>query len=93
MCLEEMLCCTIPEGALFYGETRQRLPVVLSPELRQTVRQNLIEMHDLYARGRTPKVKATKACNACSLKELCLPKLITKRSVTEYLHQSMEGEQ
>ena len=24
MCLEEMLCCSIPEGALFYGETRRR---------------------------------------------------------------------
>ena len=25
MCLEEMLCCEIPEGALFYGEIRRRL--------------------------------------------------------------------
>lgn len=24
MCLEEMLCCDIPEGALFYGQTRRR---------------------------------------------------------------------
>ena len=24
MCLEEMLCCVIPAGALFYGETRRR---------------------------------------------------------------------
>ena len=24
MCLEEMLCCTIQAGALFYGETRRR---------------------------------------------------------------------
>lgn len=29
MCLEEMLCCAIPEGALFYGETRRRLSVPL----------------------------------------------------------------
>ena len=25
ICLEEMLCCKIPEGALFYGETRRRV--------------------------------------------------------------------
>lgn len=25
MCLEEMLCCEIPVGALYYGETRHRL--------------------------------------------------------------------
>ena len=24
LCLEEMLCCQIPEGSLFYGETRRR---------------------------------------------------------------------
>lgn len=38
MCLEEMLCCTIPEGALYYGETRRRLRVSFSEELRQEVR-------------------------------------------------------
>lgn len=26
VCLEEMLCCAIPAGALFYGETRRRQP-------------------------------------------------------------------
>ena len=38
MCLEEMLCCTIPEGALYYGETRRRLRVSFSEELRREVR-------------------------------------------------------
>ena len=35
MCLEEMLCCDIPEGALFYGEPRRREPVAFTEELRQ----------------------------------------------------------
>jgi hypothetical protein len=34
LCLEEMLCCEIPEGALFYGETRRRERVELTDELR-----------------------------------------------------------
>ena len=38
MFLEEMLCCTIPEGALYYGETRRRLRVSFSEELRREVR-------------------------------------------------------
>ena len=92
MCLEEMLCCFITEGALFFGETRRRVIVQLTEELRQAVRTALIEMHDLYRRGHTPKAKITKSCNACSLKELCLPKLIGKRSVKNYLLESM-GEQ
>ena len=77
MCLEEMLCCEIPQGALYYGE-----PHAL-----------LAEMHDLYRRGRTPKVKPTKGCNACSLKELCLPKLMRGKSAATYLRGAMEGEQ
>ena len=28
MCLEDMLCCDIPEGALYYGELRRRGEVV-----------------------------------------------------------------
>lgn len=90
MCLEEMLCCTIPEGALYYGEARRRMVISFTDELRQEVRGNLSEMHDLYRRGHTPKVKPSKSCNACSMKELCLPKLMRKRSVVDYLKASME---
>lgn len=85
MCLEEMLCCDIPEGALYYGKIRRRQPVLFTKELREQVREMLVQMHDLYHRGYTPKVKPTKACNNCSLKELCLPKLMQNRSVSEYL--------
>ena len=90
MCLEEMLCCDIPEGALFYGETRRRERVQFTPELRGQVRELLDEMHQLYRRGYTPKVKPTKSCNACSMKELCLPRLMKTRSVSAYLKSAME---
>lgn len=89
MCLEEMLCCPIPEGVIYFGEIRQRKVVQFTKEIRQTVRDTLLEMHDLYRRGHTPKVKPTKACKSCSMNELCLPKLMNKRSVLEYLSQSM----
>lgn len=90
MCLEEALCCDIPEGALFYGETRRREVVPFTEDLRQRVRDSLAEMHALYRRGHTPKVKPTKSCNACSLKELCLPRLLQTRSVAQYLAEAME---
>jgi CRISPR-associated exonuclease Cas4 len=90
MCLEEMLCCNIPEGALFYGETRHREPVGFTAELRGEVEDTVQEMHKLFQRGCTPKVKPTKACNACSLKELCLPKLMSRKSVGSYLRRELE---
>ena len=92
ICLEEMLCCSIPEGALFYGETRRRTKVFFTEELRETVRLTAAEMHQMLRRGHTPKVKPTKSCNACSLKELCLPVLMRKKDVAEYLKAAMEEE-
>ena len=91
MCLEEMLCCDIPEGALYYGEIRRRVVVPLTGELRDQVREMLGQMHDLFRRAHTPKVKPSASCNACSLKEICLPKLMRTRSVAAYLRDSMGG--
>ena len=90
MCLEEMLCCAVPEGALFYGEPRRRTQVVFAPELREAVTAMSEEMQALYARGHTPKVKPRKSCGACSLKELCLPTLLGRRSAAAYLRENME---
>ncbi len=93
LCLEEMLCCHIPEGALFYGETRRRTVVPFTPALRQQVEAMLEEMHRLYRRGHTPKVRPSKACSACSLKELCLPALLGRRQAGAYLLAAVEEEE
>ncbi len=85
MCLEEMLGCPIPEGALYYGETHRREIVELTEELRAKVTQMLSEMHDYYFRGHTPKVKPGKHCNACSMKDLCLPVLYRTSSARDYI--------
>lgn len=90
MCLEEMLCCDIPKGALYFGETRHRVEIEFTQDLRKDVADTLSEMHELYKRGYTPKVKPTKSCNACSLKELCLPALARCGSVKSYLQKHME---
>ena len=90
MCMEEMLCCTVPEGSLFYGETRRRTDVFFSDELRNQVTTLLAEMQQLFRRGHTPKVRPSKSCNARSLKELCLPALLGRRSALTYLRSAME---
>ena len=77
-------------GALYFGETRRRVEGNFTPELRQEVQDCLREMQALFQRGYTPRVKPTKACNACSLKELCLPKLMRTGSVKTYLRKSLE---
>ena len=91
LCLEEMLCCTIPAGAVYYGEPRRREQVVFTEELRAEVRAALTEMHQYAQRGYTPKVKPRKGCGACSLQDVCLPKLMGKSSVEDYVKEAVEG--
>ena len=92
ICLEEMLCCSIPEGSLFYGETRRRQPVTFDPSLRQTVQEMAAQMHQYAQRGYTPKVKPKKGCSACSLKDLCLPVLCKNRSAAKWTAEKLEEE-
>jgi len=92
LCLEEMFSTEIPEGAIFYGETRRRDVVEFHEELRLEVKRMFQEMHQYYDPNYTPKVKYSKACNACSLKEVCLPKLGKAVSVKSYMNQILEEE-
>lgn len=89
MCLEEMLCCKISEGALYYFETHHRVKISITDELRETVRKYAAEMHEYYDRQHLPRPKRTKACNACSLKEICLPKLGKIQSAKAYNDENL----
>ncbi len=91
MCLEEMLCCEIEKGYLFYHETHRRQEIYFSEKYRSQVKEMVSEMHDYYARGYTPKVKMRKSCNACSLKDICIPKLNKKLSVKTYIEKSIKA--
>ena len=89
MCLEDMLACSIKKGCLYYGETARRHPVEFTEGLRVRVCRMFSEMHQLYKKRYTPKVKTGKSCKACSLSELCLPKLCGNLSAKEYIERSL----
>ena len=85
ICLEEMLSCRIEEGSLFYGETRHRECVMIDDSLRKRLESIVAEMMGYYQRKYTPRVKSGQYCNNCSLKDICLPKLMKTKSVSEYI--------
>jgi CRISPR-associated exonuclease Cas4 len=90
ICLEEMLFCEIPEGALFYGELKRRELVSFTKELRDKVKETAAGMHYLFKRQHTPKGNVGKQCQSCSLKDECLPKLSkTEKSVQQYLEDGL----
>jgi CRISPR-associated exonuclease Cas4 len=88
MCLEEMFASTIPYGYLYYGETRSREKIELGKELRDMVKKDFSEMHELYRKHWIPKAKPSKRCRSCSLNEICLPKT---RNVSAYINDMLEG--
>ena len=75
--------------AMFYGETRRRQPIVFTDELRDEVKKLFVEMHDYYDRKYTPKVKMSKGCASCSLKDICMPKLDKSGSVKSYINKML----
>lgn len=93
MCLEEMLCCHISVGYLYYGETRHRECVNIDEQLRKRVSEIFKEMHQYYEKRYTPRVKWSKSCNACSLKDICLPVLGKQKLVSEYIEKKMAEEE
>jgi CRISPR-associated exonuclease Cas4 len=91
ICLEEMLAVSIDKGYLFYGQTRRRVAVELTAELRDLVRNAAKEMQAYYQRGYTPKVKTSKACRSCSLANICLPVLQEKTvPASVYIRKQIE---
>ena len=72
----------VPEGALFYGETKRRLVVPFDAELRRLTEETAVAFGALVAQGRTPPpVWRASRCRACSLIELCRPKAMTKSAL------------
>lgn len=90
MCLEEMFQTDIVEGALYFVQTRSRLKVTFTQELRKQVKDIFAEMHGYVARGYTAKATYTQSCKACSLYDLCLPQLIKQPSAKAYNTKNVE---
>lgn len=79
LCLEEMLGRPVPEGALFYGETKRRLVVPFDAELRQLTEDTVAQLRAVFSSQETPPaVYKAGRCRACSLIERCRPKLAAK---------------
>lgn len=79
LCLEEMIGVAVPEGALFYAETRRRLAVPFDAELRRLTEETVMALADVFAsRVTPPPTPLRQRCRACSLIELCRPEAVAR---------------
>lgn len=90
LCLEEMLATSVPDGALFYGQTRRRTDVSVTAELRRRTEALAARLHELTRAGATPPAEYSKKCRSCSLNSLCLPKAAGRRGgAARYLESAI----
>lgn len=79
LCLEEMTGQAVPEGALFYAETKRRVIVPFDDELRHLTLATIVQLREVFASLQTPPpTYRTDRCRACSLYDLCRPKEAAK---------------
>lgn len=78
LCLEEMFGVPVPEGALFYGQTRKRMVVPFEADLRALTARVAADCRAMIAEGRTPPPHEMPACSRCSLAEACQPGRLEK---------------
>ena len=94
MCLEAMFGCRVREGALFYGQTRRRHSVIFDDELRGLTLEVIDATRKMIRAGLTPKASyMSKRCDACSLIDLCQPRLLGEgRNVEAWLRGQLAEE-
>ena len=85
LCLEEMLKCSVPEGALYYGQKKRRQVISFDANLRQVTAETADELHALLDSNATPPPEYTERCESCSFISQCLPRISGKKKVSSYM--------
>lgn len=79
LCLEEMTGAPVPQGALYYAQTKRRVVVAFDADLRALTEAAVAELVRIFATGATPPPTPHKArCRACSLAEICRPEAVAR---------------
>lgn len=93
LCIEERTQTAVESGALWYWQTRKRLPVALDDALRAKTQALIVQVKTLFEKGITPQPKPGKPCKACSLVELCQPQLVDREKSRQYIASLFDVEE
>lgn len=89
MCLEEMLGCAVPEGAIYHVSSRKRREVKIDRGLRDRVRATIEAIRLADASVTMPEPVNDKRCPPCSLVETCMPAVGARPSRVSRLHREL----
>lgn len=96
LCLEEMLDCPIPRGAIFHHSSRRRREVIITAALRTQVEELVPKIRAMLSSEQLPPPVTDSRCKECSLLDLCQPVMIAGtarlRGLRKTLYDSDEDE-
>ena len=76
LCLEEMLGCDVPLGAIYHASSKRRREVKIDPKLRAQTEEIIIATREILISQKLPPPVADKRCDDCSLIDACMPESI-----------------
>ena len=95
LCLEEMTGRPVPEGALYYAQTKRRVTVPFDTDLRALTEAAIADLAAALASGVTPPPTPHRArCKACSRRDLCRPDAVARPVLAwrdRMIARSLEG--
>ncbi|NCJ06053.1 CRISPR-associated protein Cas4 [Synechococcales cyanobacterium C] len=77
LCLEEMLNCPVPKGAIFHNASKRRREVELTQALRDQVLETIQAVRRLLTGQTLPPPVNDARCQDCSLIDACLPQALS----------------
>ncbi len=94
LCLEHMLGRAVPTGALFYGQTRRRKDVAFDAALRALTLDTIADTRAMLHDSDTPAARYdAKRCDACSLIDVCQPRLLDRGSVDQWVRRQLNADE
>lgn len=89
ICLAEMTCQTVKEGAIFYHTTRRRVTVEFDEQLHSLTIETAVSVRHLVEKAILPKAHySPQLCTKCSLINRCQPNVV--RDVGLWIHAMLD---
>lgn len=87
LCLEEMRNQHITRGYIWYWKTRRRVEIDFDEVLRVKTKGVIEQVRSMLTSKKLPRARYQQKCEACSLIDLCQPKLLCNDRSASYVEQ------
>jgi len=92
LCLEEMFEMDVPFGQFYYLQEHRRTVLTFDEALRQRTISLVTRIREIINAEQTPPaIYSKKKCDRCSLKDICMPKVVNQggKKVSRYIQNQI----